>query len=388
MGNCTSTSDRQAKAHSDAIDKEIENDSKKFRKECKILLLGSGESGKSTIVKQMKIIHQNGFSREELLTYRMTVYRNLVDSAQAIVLAMRKIGIDCETPSNRTNCDRIIDYRITSDPSSLNKRSPSSTVPGSATVVNGVDVSGIGNGGGTAEGFVFDSEIASLIHQLWQDPVIPKVMDHSSEFYLMDSASYFFNEALRIGEQGYVPTETDVLRARQKSTGITETRFNMGQLSIHMFDVGGQRSERKKWIHCFESVTSIIFCTALSEYDQVLLEESKTNRMAESLVLFESVINSRWFLRTSIILFLNKIDVFKSKLPKVPLEKYFPEYTAGPDINKAAKYILWRFMQANRARLSVYPHLTQATDTTNIRLVFAAVKETILQNALKDSGIL
>ena len=167
-----------------------------------------------------------------------------------------------------------------------------------------------------------------------------------------------------------------------------------------MFDVGGQRSERKKWIHCFESVTSIIFCTALSEYDQVLLEESKTvsqllasppcsirsnqifylflqNRMAESLVLFESVINSRWFLRTSIILFLNKIDVFKSKLPKVcpptpfivlnlpadflglivkvALEKYFPEYTAGPDINKAAKYILWRFMQANRARLSVYP---------------------------------
>ena len=78
-------------------------------------------------------------------------------------------------------------------------------------------------------------------------------------------------------------------------------------------------------------------------------------RMQESLILFESVINSRWFLRTSIILFLNKIDVFKSKLPKVPLERYFPEYTGGPDINKAAKYILWRFMQANRARLSVYP---------------------------------
>jgi guanine nucleotide-binding protein G(i) subunit alpha len=95
--------------------------------------------------------------------------------------------------------------------------------------------------------------------------------------------------------------------------------------------------------------------------------------MIESLVLFESVINSRWFLRTSIILFLNKIDVFKTKLPKVtpihngvrsshidrciqvPLEKYFPEYTGGDDINKAAKYILWRFMQANRARLSVYP---------------------------------
>ncbi|KIM82486.1 hypothetical protein PILCRDRAFT_70676, partial [Piloderma croceum F 1598] len=92
---------------------------------------------------------------------------------------------------------------------------------------------------------------------------------------------------------------------------------------------------------------------------------------------------------TSIILLRNKIDVFKSKLLKVPLEKYF--LSTRPDrtsTNKAAKYILWRFMQANWARLSVYPsNLTQATDTTNIRLVFATVKETMLQNALKDSGI-
>ena len=102
--------------------------------------------------------------------------------------------------------------------------------------------------------------------------------------------------------------------------------------------------------------------------------------MAESLVLFESVINSRWFLRTSIILFLNKIDVFKAKLPKVlttmslpsliydllisflqvHLDKYFPEYTGGTDVNKGAKYILWRFMQANRARLNVYPQFVNS----------------------------
>ena len=96
------------------------------------------------------------------------------------------------------------------------------------------------------------------------------------------------------------------------------------------------------------------------------IELTRQNRMQESLVLFESVINSRWFLRTSVILFLNKIDVFKQKLPKVPLVHYFPEYTGGADINKAAKYILWRFTQTNRARLSVYPHLTQATDTSNV----------------------
>ena len=350
---CVSVQDRAEKQRSDEIDRRLEDDAKKYRKECKILLLGSGESGKSTIVKQMKIIHQNGYSKNELATYTQTVYTNLLESAQAIVLAMRKFAVDPELPANRVHADAILDYKVDPTP-----------------------------------GWVFSEDIALAIYQLWQDPIIPKIMEHSSEFYLMDNASYFFGEVLRIGKFDYIPNETDVLRARQKSVGIVETRFTMGQLSIHMFDVGGQRSERKKWIHCFESVTSIIFCTALSEYDQVLLEESGQNRMKESLVLFESIVNSRWFLRTSIILFLNKIDIFKSKIPKIPLEKYFPEYKGGPDINKAAKYILWRFMQCNRARLSVYQHLTQATDTSNIRLVFTAVKETILQNALKESGIL
>lgn len=141
-----------------------------------------------------------------------------------------------------------------------------------------------------------------------------------------------------------------------------------------MFDVGGQRSERKKWIHCFENVTSIIFCVALSEYDQVLLEESSQvsdllivlgcsfsiadtfqNRMMESLVLFDSVVNSRWFMRTSIILFLNKVDLFRQKLGRSPLGNYFPDYSGGNDVNRAAKYLLWRFNQVNRAHLNLYP---------------------------------
>lgn len=345
---------REGKTRSDEIDKQIEEDSKKFKRECKILLLGSGESGKSTIVKQMKIIHQNGYTTEELLAFRPLIWKNLLESAHAVINALAKIGLEPIMPLNKDNLQRLLNYELAeSDPT-----------------------------------FFFSPEMAHDIQDLWQDPIIAKMMDHSSQFYLMDSASYFFTEAHRLAANNYVPTQEDVLRARAKSTGITETRFNMGTLSIHMFDVGGQRSERKKWIHSFESVTSIIFCTALSEYDQVLLEEKNQNRMAESLVLFDSVINSRWFLRTSIILFLNKIDVFKNKLPKVPLERYFPEYTGGADVNKGAKYILWRFMQANRARLSVYPHITQATDTSNIRLVFVTVKETILQNALKESGIL
>ncbi|KAM0755803.1 guanine nucleotide-binding protein alpha-3 subunit [Meredithblackwellia eburnea MCA 4105] len=357
------------KERSYAIDKQIDDDARKFRREVKILLLGSGESGKSTIVKQMKIIHQNGYSRDELLLFRLTIYKNVIDSAQALVLALRKFKLDPTESVNRVYADKILEYRLDAD-SFTSASSPA------------LGQSGSSYGGGLSP------DIVRGIDSLWHDPIIPSVLDRSSEFYLMDSAAYFFDGVKRIGAPGYIPNESDVLHARTKTTGISETKFKSGQLSIHMFDVGGQRSERKKWIHCFEAVTSIIFCVALSEYDQVLLEETGQNRMNESLVLFESVINSRWFLRTSIILFLNKIDLFKAKLPKVPLSRYFPEYTGGPDVNKGAKYILWRFTQLNRARLSIYPHLTQATDTSNIRLVFAATKETILQNALRDSGIL
>lgn len=93
-----------------------------------------------------------------------------------------------------------------------------------------------------------------------------------------------------------------------------------------MFDVGGQRSERKKWIHCFENVTTILFLVAISEYDQLLFEDETVNRMQEALTLFDSICNSRWFIKTSIILFLNKIDRFREKLPISPMKNYFPDY--------------------------------------------------------------
>ncbi|KAL1843329.1 hypothetical protein VTJ49DRAFT_2146 [Mycothermus thermophilus] len=302
----------------------------------------------------MKIIHLKGYSREELTNFRPTVYKNLVECAKAVCAAMREFEIEPVLEQNRAYCDFLLEYE-------LDQTDP---YP------------------------VIDPKVGVAIQSVWSDPAKEQLMERQTEFYLMDSAEYFFQEAQRIVAPDYIPNESDVLRARIKTTGIYETRFKMGQLSIHMFDVGGQRSERKKWIHCFENVTSIIFCVALSEYDQVLLEESSQNRMMESLLLFDSIVNSRWFVRTSIILFLNKVDIFKQKLTRSPLGNYFPDYQGGADVNKAAKYLLWRFNQVNRAHLNLYPHLTQATDTSNIRLVFAAVKETILNNALKDSGIL
>ncbi|KAJ7876899.1 G-protein alpha-subunit, partial [Mycena olivaceomarginata] len=132
------------------------------------------------------------------------------------------------------------------------------------------------------------------------------------------------------------------------------------------------------------SMTGIIFCMMLSECGQVL-EEERGNQMRESLCLFESIINLRWFLCTSVILCLNKIDVSKRELPKVPLGRYFPEYEGGNNVQKAVKYMFRRCMLMNHTRLMIYPHVTQATNTSNIWLVFAAI---IRVNIIKSTSII
>lgn len=89
--------------------------------------------------------------------------------------------------------------------------------------------------------------------------------------------------------------------------------------------------------------------------------------MVESLVLFESVVNSRWFLRTQIILLLNKTDLFVEKLARVPLQRYFPEYAGGSDPGKAAKYILYRFNQTNRMKLHIYPQYVYSNHERTVK---------------------
>lgn len=323
----------------------------------KILLLGAGESGKSTILKQIKIIHQNGFTERERLDYKPFVYNNVISSAQSIVSALTQFDLAKElTHVSQKELEEITSRSVQLE---------------------------------TSEKIALDAEITDIIKRLIEEPAVIKLLNqHGPEFYILDSAVYFFSSIDRISKEDYIPDDMDILRTRRQTSGIFDTKFQMDDIDIHLFDVGGQRSERKKWIHCFDNVTAIMFCVALSEYDQTLLESSNSNRLEESLDLFDSVINSMWFRRTSIILCLNKIDLFIEKLPKSPLENVFPDYAGGDDVGKAVKYILWRFKQLNRSNLNMVPYVTQATDTSNIQSAFAVVKETIVHNNLVDSGVI
>jgi len=204
---------------------------------------------------------------------------------------------------------------------------------------------------------------------------------------LLDSAKYYFDNLDRIAVESYSPTEQDVLRSRAKTTGIIEIEFVLEKTHFKLVDVGGQRSERKKWMNCFEDVTAVLFCVAMSEYDLKCVEDDSTNRMTESLKLFEEICNSKWLSQTNMILFLNKRDLFAEKIGRVDLSVCFQDYNGGKNYDPAAQFIEDKFLAANsNSSRVIYTHKTCATDTDNITVVFNACKDIILRGLLTTAG--
>lgn len=155
---------------------------------------------------------------------------------------------------------------------------------------------------------------AASVYALWQDRGIRKAFDRRNEFCLSDGVSFLMDNLARIGRRDYVPSDQDILHARKATKAITEFALRIQDIPFRFVDVGGQRSQRQKWFKCFDSVTSILFFVASSEYDQVLVEDKTTNRLLESLNIFDTIINNVFFTEVSMILFLNKADILRHKL--------------------------------------------------------------------------
>ena len=186
--------------------------------------------------------------------------------------------------------------------------------------------------------------------------------------------------------QNYVPTKLDILHARKATKGIIEHQFDIKGIPFLFVDVGGQRSQRQKWFQCFEGITSILFLASSSEFDQVLMEDRKTNRLVESCDIFETIINNKTFSNVSIILFLNKTDLLEEKVKHVNIQDSFPEYEGDPHcLDDVQNFMLGLFDERRRERSKpLFHHFTTAIDTENIKFVFQAVKDTILQDNLKS----
>jgi len=367
MGICSSgpalTDEQIKRRKNDKIREKWINDTLETRKNnetqaIKLLFLGAGESGKTTMLKQMKIIHTSGFSQEERVQYITLVHQNIIASTKQLCKMSEEFSQLPERQASAYARELKDDVRKVKALGSLDK---------------------------------LTEPLAQSIDRIWNDQGIKYTYSFRSSYQLNDSTEYFYQRLREVVQPDYVPTEQDILRARIRTTGIVEHVFNIKENEFRMFDVGGQRNARKKWIHCFVNVTSVIFVAALSAYDQVLYEDNTTNRMHEALNLFEDICCSRWFLSTPMILFLNKKDLFKEKIgPNGPsLKVAFPFYTGANEYRPCCQFIKQEFRDRNRnPERKVYVHFTNATDTKTFEKVFTDVQSIVLRLHLIDVGLM
>ncbi|KAJ7452662.1 heterotrimeric G protein alpha subunit 4 [Mycena latifolia] len=352
MGACMSSaggaevSERDRVLHRQA-EKSLKEAKAKLALQVKVLLLGSGDSGKSTILKQMRLIHRVPFSPQETESFRQLVFDNLTRGLKYLLDALPDMALEL--------------------PPAIE-----------------ADVELIATAEDLRDGEAFPVRYLGPLQRLWGEDIVRTAWARGNEAAVPENLHYFFSDLPRLFDPAYVPTEQDIVRARARTIGITETTFALKEHEMLMVDVGGQKSERRKWIHCFQDVTSILFLVSLSGYDQCLVEDRDANQMQDAMTIWDSICHSQWFKQTSIILFLNKNDLFEQKIKTSDIRNFFPDFDGEAGSALAGRdYFRKRFgrlaQKAGRAKeREIYIHITTATDTELLRVVMAAVEGTLL----------
>jgi hypothetical protein len=146
-----------------------------------------------------------------------------------------------------------------------------------------------------------------LLHQVWEEDVTQSALSHA-KMQFASNLTYLFNRVPEIIKQHpkFEPTSSDIVNIRSCTTSVVEHIVPINKRQLYIYDVGGQRSQQKKWLHLFDQMTAVIFIVSLNEYDEFLPEEPTLNSMKESLNVWKKVINSPYFFNTPMILFMNK----------------------------------------------------------------------------------
>ncbi|GMN63310.1 hypothetical protein TIFTF001_032381 [Ficus carica] len=383
---------------------------------------------------QIKLLFQTGFDEAELKGYISVIHANgFVVNKFSLVnyLASLKRVVDLILAIMRPDCgscavvSNVLEQLLHDGSKELAQSDTDSAkyVLSNENKEIGERLSDIG---GRFEYPRLTKELAQDIETLWKDPAIQETYARGNELQVPDCTNYFMENLQRLSDLNYVPTKEDVLYARVRTTGVVEIQFSMpaelfepcrAQLKnacnnpvgenkksgevYRLFDVGGQRNERRKWIHLFEGVTAVIFCAAISEYDQTLFEEDNRNRMMETKELFEWVLNQPCFEKTSFMLFLNKFDIFEKKVLKVPLnacewfKDYQPVSTGKQEIEHAYEFVKKKFEELyfqstapDRVDRVFKIYRTTALDQKLVKKTFKLVDETLRRRNLFEAGLL
>ncbi|KAH9805004.1 Guanine nucleotide-binding protein alpha-1 subunit [Citrus sinensis] len=327
---------------------------------------------------QIKLLFQTGFDEAELKSYISVIHANVYQTIKVLYDGSKELA------QNETDSMKFV---VSSENKEIGEK--------------------LSEIGGRLDYPRLTKELAEDIETLWADPAIQETYAHGNELQLPDCANYFMENLQRLSDANYVPTKDDVLYARVRTTGVVEIQFSpvgehkkSGEV-YRLFDVGGQRNERRKWIHLFEGVSAVIFCAAISEYDQTLFEDEQKNRMMETKELFDWVLKQPCFEKTSFMLFLNKFDIFEKKVLKVPLnvcewfKDYQPASTGKQEIEHAYEFVKKKFEELyfqstapDRVDRVFKIYRTTALDPKLVKKTFKLVDETLRRRHLFEAGLL
>ncbi|KAL3117596.1 hypothetical protein niasHT_000331 [Heterodera trifolii] len=348
---------------SQAIDDELKKEAINNIRIVKVLLLGASNSGKSTVAKQMRILHTEGFTEAEKIHYKYMVHSNYIDFFSQIAKGIAKFGIKV-APKER---DLVATFE--------------QAYYGQFMNLDQAD------------------DLIALIRTFLEFACVKQVINERlNELDVPDNTEYLLENAQRILTEHYSPTHDDIIHARAATKGIYEIIFAFREFKIRLIDVGGQKTERRKWIHCFEGVAAILFIVSLSCYNQVMEEDSQINQMSDSIEMFKTMYRNRFLRSSSFIMFLNKKDIFAKKIHQIPMEQFLPKFgdkmKANPNLSgdelysAALEFVKQMFSSVRRQdKRQIYTHVTNATDTRNIDFVFNATCDIILAKNIKSAGM-
>mmetsp|Transcript_23970 Transcript_23970/g.26607 ORF Transcript_23970/g.26607 Transcript_23970/m.26607 type:complete len:355 (-) Transcript_23970:229-1293(-) len=338
MGICSGTEGKDVRTEeSKGIDLDLKKARKIAKYRIKVLILGTSASGKSTIVKQVRLQYGTGFSSHERENFRDIVHLNIFTGIKYLIDRAEQLS-----------------YKILRK----NKKAKASLLaanlydPGASRTT-----------------------LLEACKTLWSDQGIQKCFEQRCEDPNALHLKYWMDNVIDklIEKDDWMPTDDDIIFARQRTTGIVEAKFQQKQYEWLLVDVGGQKTERRKWIHCFDGMTAVIYVAASNEWDIPSEETEGATKMQESLGVWRQHVNSPAFAETCIILFLNKMDLLNEKLAVVDLQETFSEYTGGADGKMALEFIKNQYLDAvdrDGHPASIYVHPTCAIDKEQIRALF------------------
>jgi len=341
--------------HTNQVDAELLEEKFKELFQFKVLLLGAGESGKSTIVKQLRLIHNKKPTKADLMRVGDSLHQNTIECMKALLEAAHKFEYPL-TPEDEKTAEAI-------------------------TQIQGEGLS--------SEGFRIPPELGVAIVQLFNGEAIKKTYARRNEFWLLDSCQYYITHLERFCGTDFLPNDDDSVMARIRTTGIVVSELEQkiaepkegepDTLLFKVVDVGGQRNERKKWIHCFDDVKAIVFIESLAAYNQVLFEDGSKNRMIESLELFKDISNRPAFKDTPLFLFLNKKDLFETMCLETDLKVCFPEYEGGKNVQNALAFVEKKFRDQLPTGKQVAVSVVASVVRRELKAAFDDVKRALFE---------